>query len=182
MKTFLLSNIEKSDRSELEKGVFIVMLHAGRIPPHIGILAGGLYHSLSIKGRDLDVGFEVLMKSIVQRKIPSLFIQIRPHDMLSPAQISSEFKSEVLGFTRVDIGMATCLSPLKLFFARHWLLQTENVNYIYELLPLLEQEGLLGRNYECNMETLLEEQTFNLPYYTMTEINRGIEGVRTEYN
>jgi hypothetical protein len=182
MDTYILPTITAGKFTDLEKGVFLVVLHAGRIPPHIGLVADGLYHSLSIKGRDLNVPLEVLTKSVLQRKIPSLFIQIKTGSELLPEVLGAAFQTDVQRYHRVDIGVATCLSPLKHFFARTWKLDLTQVNYLYQLLPLLEKQELLGCSYGWNMEALLQEGSFRLPYYTMTEINKGITGVRTEYS
>lgn len=180
MNSYTLSHITQAQSELLRKDVFIVLLHATRIPPHIGMLTNGFYHSLSVKGQDLDVPIDLLWKGIVQRKIPSLFIQIHCLSGSSPEFLSEAFKKHVKCFNRVDQGVATCLSPLKLFFAEQFGLSMENVNYLYELLPLLERKELIGpaSGYGLEVQT---ESSFTLPYYTMDEILKGIEAVRIEY-
>jgi len=55
MKTYTIHNISNATESDLKRGVFIALLHASRIPPHIGLLADAQYHSLHVKGQELNV-------------------------------------------------------------------------------------------------------------------------------
>lgn len=53
----------------------------------------------------------------------------------------------------------------------------KDVNYLYQLLPLLEAEGLI----ESVSSMHLDEQTYQLPFYTNKEIDAGINEVRKEF-
>ncbi len=179
---YTFKHIQNANQADLRKGLYLVILHAGRVPPHIGMLAGGFYHSLSVKGQDLDVPLEALLKNGSMRKIPSLFIRVHPHLVYDDQALSVYFKEEVKKYKRVDIGVATCLSPLKTFFASLWPVETRDVNFLYELLPVLEQNKLLGMASCMNMEELVKKGQFTLPFYTLDQINKGIETVRNEFN
>lgn len=61
----------------LNKDSLLVILHANRIPPHIGLLINGNYNSLTIKGHELNVNIEALLKTISQKKIESVFIELK---------------------------------------------------------------------------------------------------------
>jgi hypothetical protein len=182
VKTYTLEHIQTGRAKDLNEDVFILLLHAGRVPPHIGMVAAGLYHSLSVKGQDLDVPLETLLKSISLRKIPTLFIKLNAHPEFDVQTLSDRFKTEVMRYKRVDVGVATCLSPLKSFFSANWQVNTSELNYLYELLPVLEEQSILGTVLSLNMDSMTESGCFTLPYYTMNEINNGIEAVRSEYN
>ena len=54
--------------ASLNKDSWLVILHANRIPPHIGLLINGNYNSLTIKGHELNVSIEALLKTISQKK------------------------------------------------------------------------------------------------------------------
>lgn len=172
-----LQSIHKEFHEEdLQKGLFIVVLHATRIPPHIGMIANGKYHSLSIKGQEINKSIEALTKNTVWRKIPSLFIKIKPHKTFSDIYLKEHFISDIQQFLRVDIGIATCLSPLKLFFEEVYNMPMKNVDYLYQLLPLLETKGLI----ENTSSLFLDETNYQLPIYSLEEINAGIELVRSK--
>jgi hypothetical protein len=162
----------------LRKGLFIAVIHATRIPPHIGMIADKHYHSLSIKGQDINVPLEVLLKNSRLRKIPSLFIKIKPHSTFSDIYLREHLITNIQQFQRVDIGIATCLSPIKLFFEEVYNVSLKDVDYLYQLLPLLASEGLIETSYSL----FVDQENYKLPVYTHTEINAGITQVRTEFN
>ncbi len=163
---------------DLLNGIYIAVIHASRIPPHIGIIADGKYNSLSIKGQDINVPAAALIKNSRQRKIPSLFIKIKPHSTFSAAYLKEHFITNVQQFPRVDIGIATCLSPLKLFFEEIYNVPMKDINYLFELVPLLHSMGLIE-----NISSLfIDEKKYQLPVYTNAEINAGIGKVRAEFN
>lgn len=161
---------------DLLKGLYIVLIHATRTPPHIGIIADKKYHSLTIKGHELNIPVEVLIRSITQRKIPSLFLKIKKHPIFSFNYLNEHFVSNVRQFPIVDIGIATCLSPIKLFFDEVYNVPMNNVNYLYELLPLLESEGLI----ESASSLFIDEKSYQLPIYSYAEINEGIENAKID--
>lgn len=171
--------IDKSfDEQDLSKGIFIAVIHATRIPPHIGMIVDKSYHSLSIKGQDINTPIAALIKNSNIRKIPTLFIKIKSHPTFSSTYMREHFITNVQQFERVDVGVATCLSPIKLFFEEVYGISMKQVNYLYELLPVLETEGLIE-----TISTLhIDETNYQLPAYTNKEINAGIELVRKEFN
>ncbi len=162
---------------DLLKGLHIVVLHANRIPPHIGIIADKTFHSLSIKGQDINVPVASLIRNINQRKFASLFIKIKSHSTFSDDYLREHFITNVQQFPRVDVGVANCLSPVKAFFEEVYDVSMEEVSYLYELLPRLQVNGLI----ENASSLFVDEANYKLPIYTATEINSGIEQVRTEF-
>jgi hypothetical protein len=174
--SYSVSIQEPFNEKELMKGVYITVIHATRIPPHIGLIVDGKYHSLSIKGQDINTSVNVLVKNSSIRKIPSLFIKVKPHNTYSESYLSEHFITNVQQFPRVDVGVATCLSPLKLFFEEVYDIPMQQVNYLYELLPLLQSAELLEHSIG-----LFIDPTYQLPVYTEKEIHAGIKQVRTEF-
>ena len=61
----------------VKKGIYLVLLHANRVPPHIGMMIDNEYHSLTIKGQELSISGNALLKNIGLRKIPTVFIKIK---------------------------------------------------------------------------------------------------------
>ena len=39
---------------DLQTGLYIVIINASKVPPHIGLIIDNKYHSLNIKGRDIN--------------------------------------------------------------------------------------------------------------------------------
>ena len=181
MKTCSLSVSGTADVSSLRKGIFLVLLHATRIPPHIGMLFNGQYHSLTVKGRDLDVRVEALIKNVSLRKLPALFIELKDPTAQSIESLSNRFRDQVNQFKRVEAGVATCLSPIKLFMEESWLIDTSKIDYVYELVPLLAEKNITGVVSSCFLDEALEAGIYRFPYYTMQDIHEGIQQVRAQY-
>ncbi len=165
---------QEFNEENLLKGVYIAVIHATSIPPHIGLIMGGKYHSLTVKGQDINTSVAALVKNSSQRKIPSLFIKIKAHTTFSEGYLKDHFITNVQQFPKVDIGVATCLSPIKLFFSEVYNVQLDNVNYLFELIPALYAEGLI----ENSSSLFVDEKIYQLPVYTEAEIKRGILEVK----
>src|ERR1035437_1841737 len=149
------------NENDLLKGLYIVVIHATRIPPHIGLIVEEKFHSLSIKGQDINTSLEALIKNSNQRKIPSLFIKIKQHSTFSTPYLKEHFITNIQQFPKVDIAVATCLSPVKLFFEEVYNVPMININYLFELIPKLYSEGLIE-----NISSLfIDEKKYQLPEY-----------------
>ncbi len=111
-----------------------------------------------------------VLKNIKVRKIPSLFIKIKDHPHYNQEQLRDQFLSDLSSFQKVSAGGATCLSPVKPFFERIYNVSSLNIRYVFDLLPLLEQKGLI----EEVSSLFIEEPVFILPVYDMDEINKEI--------
>ncbi len=175
--TYKLKIDKQFIESELPKGVHIVVLQATRIPPHIGMIMDKKYHSLSIKGQDINTAVSALIKNSSIRKIPTLFIKIKDHPTFSNLYLSEHFITNIQQFKRVDIGVASCMSPIKLFFEEVYNLPMTDINYLFDLLPFLSEKGLIESVSAFNMD----QKEYTLPVYSNKEINDGISSVRKEY-
>lgn len=175
--TYKIKIDKQYDEADLSKGLYIAVIHATRIPPHIGMIVDKTYHSLSIKGQDINTPIAALIKNSSVRKIPTLFIKIKSHPTFSDIYLREHFITNVQQFERVDVGVATCLSPIKLFFEEVYGVSMKNIIYLYELLPLLESKGLI----ESVSSLYVDENNYRLPIYTNKEINAGIDEVRKEF-
>lgn len=178
MKTNIVTfnTLEKFNEDELSNGVYIVVMHATRIPPHIGLIIDKQYHSLTIKGRDINTPIRALIKNIEQRKIPSLFIKIKPHTTFSNAYMREHFILNIQQFPRVDKNIATCLSPIKLFFNEVYDVRMQEINFLFDLLPHLFADDLI----EYTSTLFIDEANYQLPIYTQEELDTEIENARKE--
>ena len=175
--TYKLSIDSTFSENELLNGNYIVVMHATRIPPHIGLIVDKHYHSLTIKGQDINTPIAALVKNIQLRKLPSLFIKIKDEKSVANVSQRESFISNIKQFPRVDIGVATCLSPIKLFFKEVYNVDVNEINFLFELLPLLYSKGLI----ENTSSLFVDEANYELPIYSSNEINAGITQVREEF-
>lgn len=171
-KPIITSDCREED---LLKGLFLVVLHANRIPPHIGLIIDQHYHSLTIKGHD-NTSVSALFRNINQRAIPGLFFKIKPHTTFSEYYLREHFLTNMQQFLKVDVDQASCISPIRLFFEEVFNLDISKVNFLYELLPALESKGLIERTSSL----FLDAEKYQLPFYTDKEIRAGIIHAREE--
>lgn len=173
-----LNEFRKFDETDLFNGVYIVVLHAARIPPHIGMIVDKHYHSLTIKGQDCNTPIPALIRNIEQRKIPSLFIKIKTHTTFSHSYLKEHFILNIQQFPKVDKGIATCLSPIKLFFEETYDVSMTGIHFLFDLLPKLQTEELI----EHYSALFINESEYQLPVYTQVQLDNKIETARSEAN
>lgn len=164
----------------LQGGIFVVILGAKSIPPHIGMMINGEYCSLTIKGPEQNVSAGVLLKNITLRRIPSVFVQIIDHPVFSRDYLLELLQGCVSEHQRVEANGVTCLGPVKQFFKEGYQLRTAGIDFLFHLLPTLEENGLV----ENTLGAFLEEDgalgEFVFPLYSKNEIDERILKVRDE--
>ena len=173
-----VSNI--SDLQELSKNTWIVILHASRTPPHIGILVDGNYNSLTIKGHELNINISVLLKTIQQKKIESLFIQLKRHPVFSTNYQLEICQHHIKQFIQVN-NEATCLSPVKLFLQEFYVIPLHEKELLFELVERLKQNDYIHKTIGFNVEENISHEEFQLPIYSNTELQKVIETERANF-
>lgn len=164
------------------KEPWLVILHASRIPPHVGLMVDGNYNSLTIKGHELDVRPEALLKTIQQRKIESIFIRLQKHPVFSNDYMLGVFQHQVQQFTVVKQGEATCLSPIKLFLSEFYALPYNEDELLYELMKRLEANDYTAERIFMHIEAdSAKNTTFSLPEYSREELQEVIRRERAAY-
>ncbi|MBA2612014.1 MAG: hypothetical protein H0U95_08590 [Bacteroidetes bacterium] len=167
------------NEQDLFKGSWLVVLHANRIPPHVGILINGNYNSLTIKGHELNVNADALLKTISQKKIESVFVKLKKHPVFSLDHQLDMFKESIKRFGPVRQYEATCLSPIKLFFEEFYAVQLIETELYADLMKRLSENFYLDHAGALNFE--MNNNTMELPYYTIEELNETIKAQRLPY-
>ncbi|MDP1802316.1 MAG: hypothetical protein Q8L81_13240 [Bacteroidota bacterium] len=163
----------------LSKDSWLVVMHANRIPPHVGVLINGNYNSLTIKGHELNVTIEALLKTISQKKIESVFIKLKKHPVFSLDHQTEMFKETIKKFGPVRQNEATCLSPIKLFFEEFYAVQLIEAELYYDLMKRLNYNSYLEFAGALNFE--MHKNVMELPFYTIDELNETIKAQRLPY-
>lgn len=162
----------------LKKGTWLVLLHAQRIPPHIGLMISGNYNSLTIKEREMNIDAEPLLKTINQKKIKSVFIKIVNHPVFSQVHQVEMFQEHLKKFDTVKQFEATCLSPIKLFFEEFYAVKNNGQTLLFDFLLELKKNDYLEKAMSLNM---LLDDGLDLPFYTKDELNEKIKSERQPY-
>jgi len=170
---------ENFDTSILSNDNWLVILHASRIPPHIGVLINGSYNSLTIKGHELNVSIPALLKTIQQKKIEALFVKLVEHPVFSSDYQKEIFQLFIKQYPQVKQNEATCLSPVKQYLHEFYAMPSINDELLYELMERLKQNNYIVNIYGLNVS--LSSQEFCLPVYTQEELQDIIRKERTPY-
>ncbi len=178
---YLIPFEEAKDAAVLTKGTWLVILHASRIPPHVGLMVDGNYNSLTIKERELNVSSEALLKMISQKKIEALFLKIVKHPVFSSDHQLNIFQEQLNQFTAVKQNEATCLSPLKLFFEEFYAIRNNKEQLFYDFIDELNQNDYLTQVFGLNIKESEENNVFALPHYTNEELQERIKKERETY-
>ena len=165
--------------SQLLKNVWIVLLHANRIPPHVGLILNGSYNSLTIKGQELDINLDVILKTISQKKIETTFIKLVPHPVFSYDYQLQIFKEYIKQFKHVKALEATCLSPIKLFLQEFYALKFNTDELLFNLIERLSLNNYLEVAQSLNFNLSLNN--IELPTYTTQQLNELISKERLPY-
>ncbi|MDC3253057.1 hypothetical protein OAU25_02270 [Crocinitomicaceae bacterium] len=124
------------------------VLHADKIPPHLGVSSKNSYFSLKYNGKDEFLPVDSVIKLLKQKKIKTLLFVLR--DAISAQEIELNFST----FTRTETGRTTCLNPIKT------LLNCPNVQTLKELLAELDDneqiESVRGLNIDQTFQGIID--------------------------
>jgi hypothetical protein len=171
---------EDANLQALSKHTWIVILHASRIPPHVGLLIDGSYNSLTIKGHELNVRLEVLLKTIQQKKLETLFIQLKKHPVFSAQYQLEIFQHHIQQFTQVN-DEATCLSPVKLYLQEFYIIPLQETELFFELVERLKQNQYIHHTIGLNIGGKLKDDEFELPIYSSEQLQTVIQTERANF-
>ena len=150
-------------------------MYATRVPPHILISVNGKLFSLSVKGHLIDADLNLYLRTIQKNKIETLFIKLIIPEIFTMEQLHSSIEKITLSYPKLEAGKITCLAPIKDFCGNVYSTDTSNVNFIFDLLPKLEKQAVIGNCYHLNMDKyFLQKNNFSLKTYSMFEVNENI--------
>ncbi|MES2762045.1 MAG: hypothetical protein V4677_07560 [Bacteroidota bacterium] len=178
---YTISVSNSFDQELLYKNTWLIILHASRTPPHIGLLIDGNYNSLTIKGHELNVQLNVLLKTIQQKKIESLFVQLHKHPVFSTEYQKEIFQHYIQQFTQVKANEASCLSPIKLFLQEFYAICENKQELLFELMERLKQNQYIDTTFAMNLNDKIEDGEFALPMYTHEQLQQVIKTERSNY-
>lgn len=146
-----------ADAVLLKKGAYIVILHADKIPPHIGWLYEGEYYSLKVNGKDFGLPFGKLFDIVAKKNIKTLFVKVEDNNNFLNTK-------PTFNQTNLEHPTDTCLKPIKKLFVSF--LNCQTVQKVADLLLILEQKSQIQKVYSFG----INEQSFELPTYGSDEI------------
>lgn len=139
MLSHVMNNIQSFSLERVSQGIVIWVLHADKIPPHIGISVNGLFFSLKANGKDMAAPIDNVLDVINRREIMLLCFSLS--DVLSEKVVADSFNL----YDKTIPNKITCLNPIKN------VLRHDKPTKIVELLSLLEKEGRIFNVFGLNI-------------------------------
>ena len=165
----------KSEITEdkLQKGLFIFMYRATKIPPHIGVITNGMLYDITSVGPNIDLPIIDFYKTILKRKTEVLFIELEQPNGFNLNQIISE---KVRDYWKVTID-TSCLNPIKDFVNDVYGVDVNKSKFIFELLPILFEKNLIIGASQLNLSKKIANDYLVLQKYTQKDIENCIEAL-----
>ena len=176
---YKIPNLLPADDVLLKNDVYLILLYATRVPPHLLISINGKIFTLSVKGATVDGELSALLQLIRKKRIETIFIRLTLPPLFTIEQLKKEIRNCTLAYPRADIGIATCLSPIKDFCHTIYDTETKNVNLIFDLLPKLEERNAMKDCYQLNLTPNPspggeENNIFELKKYEVNDVYEAI--------
>lgn len=156
-------NFTPKTELNLLSGVYIWILHANKIPPHIGISVDGNYYSLKANGKDMHVAHTSLLEIINRREIPTLLVKLKGVDLKI-----KDVEKAFLKYERAEAGQATCLFPLTELLLN----ETKDI-ILKELLEILVQRNAIETVFSLHLDAHFE----GIPDYDKISIHERLKTI-----
>lgn len=155
--------------NKLGKGLFVFMYRATRIPPHLGIIFKGKLYDITLQDPNLGVDASEFLTSITKKFTKTIFFEIQQPKKSDEKNLIQHLNDAIMQFQKIS-ETTSCISPLKFFFNEAYQLNTSQVNFIFDLIPLLIENQLIINTYHLNLERNINQNEFLLKTYTKEDI------------
>lgn len=157
--------------------VFLLLLHATRVPPHLGIIVNGVGYSLTIYGPKVNWGLSDIMRLVSVKKVKSILFELNLTGMKKWTfqELNDIAVKHTLTHSSVDAKEITCLFPLKMFCSDVYSQNYQSVHFVFDLVPKLYDIAAIKNVYQANLENDLIDGVFCLPRYSMKDVLNHIE-------
>ncbi|MFH1004923.1 MAG: hypothetical protein V1781_05450 [Bacteroidota bacterium] len=172
--SYKISSIIPANEVLLMNDVYLVLLYATRIPPHLLISINGKIFTLSVKGATVDGNLFTLLTFIRKRNIETIFIKLALPQFFTMEQLKNVIRKCTLFYPCVDIGFATCLAPIRDFCHSVYEIDKKSIHLIFDLLPKLQEQKVVKEYYQINLDKHLIGNSLLLKKYSMNDIYEAI--------
>ncbi len=174
MSDFKILNLQSLVEEQLYEGVYLLILNARTVPPHLSLTVSGKVYGISTKGPTFDKDVDVYLNHIKKQNVESVFVKLKLPSVYSDVQMLDAVRQVVKAYPRVDIGAATCLSPIKDFMSSAYQTEVHDVHLIFDLLPKLQSQGVIEGCYQMNLDGAMAKGELLMKRYTVFEVNEAI--------
>jgi RNase H-fold protein (predicted Holliday junction resolvase) len=160
MFDFVFDTIHFQEKIVQLNGVHLWILHADKIPPHIGISVNNTYFSLKAKGKDEAIAIQSILQVIDKKKISTILVQLKVD--LKKEDLNKEYAN----FERAFGLETSCLVPIK-----NCLEAPKSIQKLSDLLHFLQEQHLLLSVFGLH----LTNEYKGIKSYSIDEIQQRIE-------
>jgi len=174
MSDFKILNLQSLVEEQLYEGVYLLILNARTVPPHLSLTVSGKVYGISTKGPTFDRDVDIYLNHIKKQNVESIFVKLKLPSVYSDIQMLDAVRQVVKAYPRVDIGAATCLSPIKDFMRSTYQTEVHDVHLIFDLLPKLQSQGIIEGYYQMNLDDAMAKGELLMKRYTVFDVNEAI--------
>lgn len=157
---------------KLKQGFYIFMFRATRIPPHLGIITNGKLYDISLQGPNVGLAVEDFIDTVNKRQSEVIFIELKKP--MFNSFLDDEITHLVNKHRKVTKDVS-CLFPIREFLAGvYFNPDLEKNNFIFELLPILEQLSLIESIVQLNLDNKLKNNKLELLKYSKKDVENCI--------
>jgi hypothetical protein len=174
MNEYKILDLLPLEEKQLDDGVYLLILNARTVPPHLLLTVSGKVYGISTKGPSFDQSVDVYINYVKKKNIESVFVKLKLPAIYTDDQMLDSVRSIVKAYPRVDIGAATCLSPIKDFMNQIYSTEVHDVHLIFDLLPKLKSQNIIEGYFQLNLDDAMAKGELLMKKYSVFEVNEAI--------
>lgn len=163
MFDFTFKDLDFSTQIDSFSGIHLWIIHADKIPPHIGFSIDNHYFSLKANGKDNGISTDSILQIIQKKKIGTVFVKLN-YD-LTFYEVKAAFEK----FESAKDLNSSCLVPIK-----NILNAPDSISKLSEMLHFLETQNTIYSTFGLH----LSNDYKGIKSYTTTEIQQRIEKLK----
>ncbi|PWL24645.1 MAG: hypothetical protein DCO96_12625 [Fluviicola sp. XM-24bin1] len=154
-----ISRIDDPSVLSFDDTTYLWVIHANKIPPHLGISQGDEFYSLKANGKDEGLPVSKLIQVLQRKSIATAFFEIQSEAIVqAPKEVFAQYET-------TTPGEITCLAPLK------QILRIADATWLKELLAELEMKEAIQSAHGWQLPLDFEQ----IPDYNPQDIHRRLK-------
>ncbi|HET6244291.1 MAG: hypothetical protein H0V01_06305 [Bacteroidetes bacterium] len=175
MPVFTIFDILSPEKRQFYTGFYLGLVYLDRIPPHLIFILEGKIYSITTKGNQAGTPVEVLLKTISQKQIQSLFFKINPKVLKMDQNSAKESMDRIMQKYSGIKDDITCLSPLKDFFSANLSADFNQASVVFHLISELYKHKCILNVYQLFMESRILDNNIELETYSIVDVRNRIK-------
>ncbi|MBU3660633.1 MAG: hypothetical protein FGM14_12210 [Flavobacteriales bacterium] len=163
MFDFTFKDLDFSPQIDSFSGIHLWIIHADKIPPHIGFSIDNHYFSLKANGKDNGISTDSILQIIQKKKIGTVIVKLNFE--LTFQEVNEAFEK----FESAKDLNSSCLVPIK-----NILNAPDSISKLSEMLHFLETQNTIYSTFGLH----LSNEYKGIKSYTTSEIQQRIEKLK----